>query len=278
MATVGLSLIAACLWGAADFRGGVLSRRIPALTVLLVVETVGLGGALLAVALSGASTSGLDSLAWAFGAGIAGALGLVTLYRAMALGKISIVAPISACGAGLPVVVGLVSGERPGPIPLAGIVLGLAGCALAAREQDADGDSGQARTAIVLAMLATIGIGIYLTGMHYATDESAIWWPLLVSRLGSVAVALAALSQRRTLPGRSDLPALALVGAGDFGGSLAYAGATSYGLLTLAAVLASLYPVVSVLLARLTLGERLLRIQLAGVVLALGGACLMATY
>lgn len=277
MATVGLSLLAACFWGASDFGGGVLSRRIPALTVLLIVELVGLGGATAALLVSGAPLPDLGATAWSLGAGAAGALGLVTLYRAMAIGKISVVAPISACGAALPVIVGLSSGDKPGPIPLAGIALGLAGCILAAQEGAHD-EGHYSRAAIPLALLATIGIGIYLTGMHYATDGNSIWWPLFISRIGSVTVALVALAKRRTVPDRADLPSLAFVGLADFGGALMYAAATTNGLLTLAAVLASLYPVVSVLLARVTLGERLVQIQLAGITLALTGVCLMATY
>lgn len=278
MLTVALSLMAAACWGAGDFKGGLLSRRMPALTVLLGVEATSLLAALTALALSGAEVPGGAALAWGFGAGVAGATGLALLYRAMALGQISVVAPISACGAGLPAIVGLASGESPGPLALAGIALGLLGCVLVAREPGRDGGDRPDGTAVALALLATIGIGVYLVGMDRATEEAAIWWPLLASRLGSLGVALVALAHRWRLPARGDLPALALVGLADFGGSALYVAATTQGLLTLAAVLAALYPVVSVLLARTILGERLGLAQQAGVGLALAGVCLMATY
>lgn len=281
MATVAFSLFAASLWGVSDFRGGVLSRRLSAFTVLIGVEMAGLAGSSVALAISGAGLPSLTSCVWAIGAGIAGAFGLVLLFQAMAVGMISIVAPISACGAGLPVIVGLATGERPGPLPLIGIFLGLAGCFLASREQDEGVEAPRStagRTAIALALLAAVGIGIYLTGMHYATDGTTIWWPLFVSRLGSVSVAAVALSGRGEIPHGPDLLPVAFVGLADFGGALTYAAATSSGLLALAAVLASLYPAVSVILARLTLHERMLRIQLAGITLAVAGACLMATY
>jgi drug/metabolite transporter (DMT)-like permease len=278
MSTVVFSLFAACLWGASDFKGGVLSRTLPAFTVLLGVEVAGLGASALALAISGATLPSADSVAWSLGAGAAGAVALVLLFQAMAIGQISIVAPISGCGAVVPVVVGLAAGEQPGPLPLAGISLGLLGCLLASQESAAEAVGGSQRASIVLALLAMIGVGTYLTGIHYATEDTAIWWPLLLGRIGSVSVALLALAAgSATLP-RTELSGIAFVGLADFGASLAYAAATSKGLLTLAAVLASLYPVVSVLLARLTLHERLIPIQLAGVTLALVGACMMATY
>jgi drug/metabolite transporter (DMT)-like permease len=277
MATVVLSLLAATCWGAGDFNGGLLSRRIGALTVLLGVEAIALAAAAIALAASGARVPGTAALAWGLGAGAAGAVGLVLLYRAMALGQISVVAPISACGAGLPVLVGLASGEDPGAAALAGIAIALVGCVLVAREQGAGNGNGQG--AVGLALLATVGIGIYLLGMDRATEEAAIWWPLLLSRVGSFGVALTAtLVRRGPLPAAADVPALALVGLADFGGSALYTAASAQGLLTLAAVLAALYPVVSVLLARGLLGERLTRPQLAGIALALSGVCLMATY
>jgi uncharacterized membrane protein len=278
VATVVFSLMAACLWGGSDFQGGVISRRIPAFTVLLGVELSGLAAAAVALAISGASLPGAASVAWSLGAGMAGAVGLVLLFRAMAVGQISIVAPISACGAGLPVVVGLVSGERPGAVPLTGIGFGILGCFLAAQEHTADVEGSPQRAGITLALLATIGIGAYLAGMHYATEETTIWWPLLFARLGSVSVALVSLAVGASTLPRTELRGIAFVGLADFGGSLTYAAATSQGLLALAAVLASLYPVVSVMLARVTLNERLIRIQLTGITLALVGACMMATY
>jgi drug/metabolite transporter (DMT)-like permease len=274
---VALSLLAACCWGFGDFRGGLLSRRIAAISVLLVVEAVAFAGSLLILAGSGAALPGAESLAWAAAAGAAGGFGLVTLFRAMAIGRISVVAPISACGAGLPVIVGLISGEHPGTAALAGVAMGLAGCTLASQEEGEDGEA-ESRAALVFAVLATLGVGLYLTGMHYATEDAAVWWPLAVSRFGSLTVGLLALRSRATLPQRGDLPPLAVVGCADLAGSLTYALATTQGLLTLSAMLASLYPVVSVLLARGTLGERLGHTQFAGVACALAGVLLMATY
>jgi drug/metabolite transporter (DMT)-like permease len=257
----------------------VISRRIPAFTVLLGVELTGLLAAALALAIAAAALPDAGAIAWSVGAGIAGAVGLVLLFRAMAVGQISIVAPISACGAGLPVIVGLAGGERPGAVPLAGIALGLIGCLLVSREPGVGTSPSSHRASIALALLATLGIGAYLTGMHYATDHNSIWWPLLFARIGSVSVGLIALCGGAATIPRAGLGGIAFVGLTDFGGSLTYAAATSGGrLLALAAVLASLYPIVSVLLARVSLDEHLLGTQIAGVTVALLGVCMMATY
>jgi drug/metabolite transporter (DMT)-like permease len=276
MAAIGLSLTAAYLWGVSDYLAGIRSRQLAGVTVLLVVEATGVIGAAVAVGLDGGPPPSLPALGWAVGAGAAGAVGLLALYRAMSIGQISVVAPISACGAGLPVVVGLASGEAPGSLALAGIALALAGCSLAARTPRDDARSA-ARASILLAVLAAGGVGLYFTGMSYAVADGGVWWPLLDARIAAVVVTVVALRNRGMLPRMADLPRLAPVGLTDLGASVAYALATIHGLLTLAAVLAALYPVVSVLLARVGLGERLDRGQATGVLLALVGVCLMAT-
>jgi drug/metabolite transporter (DMT)-like permease len=155
-------------------------------------------------------------------------------------------------------------------------VIALAGCSLAARTPRDDAGSA-ARASIVLAVLAAGGVGLYFTGMSYAVADDGVWWALLFARIAAVVVAVVALPNRGALPRMVDLPRLAPVGLTDLGASVAYALATIHGLLTLAAVLAALYPVVSVLLARVGLGERLDRGHAIGVLLALVGVCLMAT-
>jgi drug/metabolite transporter (DMT)-like permease len=264
------------MWGVSDYLGGVRTRTLSAVTVTLVVEIVGLLGMVTVVGLIGVPGGTLAGMGWASGAGVAGVLALVALYRAMADGQISVVAPISACGAALPVVIGLASGERPGVLSLAGIVLALAGCALASRPPSEESHHGSRRS-IGLALVAAIGVGLYLTGMRYAVEADGVWWPLMISRTAAVVAVLAVLVRRAPLPRRRDLPLIMPVAVTDLGATVAYAGAATSGLLALDAVLADLYPVVSVLLARVNLGERLNRTQAAGVVFALLGVCLMAT-
>jgi uncharacterized membrane protein len=218
----------------------------------------------------------------AAGAGAAGTVALGAFYRALALGTMSIVAPISATGAAIPVVVGLASGDRPSALQGAGVALAVVGVVLAAREEGEPiaghaTDRGAHRTAIVLALASAIGFGIFFVGMDTAADGGVVW-ALTVARWVAVAGVVVAVLVTRTSgrPRPGEWPSLLGMAALDLVGQTAYALATTKGLLSLVAVLAALYPVTTVLLARVILKERVRRLQEAGIAGALLGVGLIA--
>lgn len=273
-----LALASAALWGGADFVGGMSARRLAILTVTLVSQLAGLFSVTALVALTGASLTG-DGALWAVAAGVVGSLTFAVFYTALAAGAMSLVAPLSALGAVVPVGVGMASGDVPGAGALGGIVLALAGVGLIAGREDA----ALALTPRVMALAAgaALGIGVVLTLLQVGADagSSSGLAVVAVARAASLAATVGALIATRTLP-RAPLRALgsvAAVGVADTGANALFAVASETGSNTLVALLGSLYPVTTVLLARALLAERLAPRQLVGVVLALGGAALVST-
>lgn len=266
-------------WGLADFLGGLQSRRHAVATVLLVSEVAGLGPVVLYVALSGAAAPAWVHLWPAAAGGAAGVVALGAFYRALATGTMSIVAPISATGAIVPLAVGIADGDRPGALRLAGIAAALLGVVLAARELGADERprAGGVSGSVALALVAALGFGLFFVGLRSAASAS-VPWAMLVARASAVPlVALAVLGTRAPLRlGRSVLPALAVVGLLDVSANGLYALATTHGLLSVVSVLGSLYPVTTVLLARLVLHERVRRTQEVGILTVLAGVALIA--
>jgi drug/metabolite transporter (DMT)-like permease len=278
MLAVALGLSSSLCWGLADFLGGIQSRRVSVLAVLLVSQGAGLLVVAIGIAIAQPSAPGIADLWPAAVAGLAGALALSAFYRALAIGTMSIVAPISATGAAVPVIVGIATGDRPSALQLAGIVAAVIGVILASRELDEDRPAGSpGATSIILALLAALGFGTFFVGMHDAADAS-VPWALFTARAASVAgITVAVLAVRTPIPGDPRrLAALALVGLLDVAANALYAWGSTEGLLSVVAVLGSLYPVTTVLLARAVLGERVRRIQEAGIVAALAGVALIA--
>ena len=275
-----LALASSISWGTADFLGGLQSRRHALLAVLLVSQTVALTILMIAV-LAGAPTEH-DTAAtlWAAGVGGLGILGLVAFYRALSIGTMSVVAPISATGVAIPVMVGLVSGERPGALQVAGIALACGGVILAAREAPADDEATRrsGRTAIGLALLAAIGFGSFFAGMDQAEETGDVAWVLLCARVADVVLlAVAAAVFRPRLPRAGGaLGVIAAVGVLDLLANLLFVLAAGRGLLSVVGVLGSLYPAVTVILARIVLHERLTRTQNAGVLVTLAGVVALA--
>jgi drug/metabolite transporter (DMT)-like permease len=275
-----LALASAVTWGTADFIGGLQSRRHALLAVLVISQLVALALLVLAV-LAGAPTEhDARATLWAAGVGGLGVLGLVAFYRGLSIGTMSVVAPISATGVSIPVLVGLASGERPGALQIAGILLAAAGVVLAAREAPgADEEARRAgRTAVGLALVAAVGFGTFLTGMDRAEETADVTWVLLSARVTEVTVLLiAAAFVRPALPRAAGaLGAIFLVGAFDLLANLLYVIAASRGLLSVVGVLGSLYPAVTVMLARFVLHERLTRMQHVGVLVTLAGVVALA--
>jgi drug/metabolite transporter (DMT)-like permease len=175
----------------------------------------------------------------------------------------------------VPVIVGIVSGDRPSVWQLLGIACALVGVFLAAREPRRGG--ARFAAGVGLAMLAAVGFGGYFPFMH-AAGNADFWWASLIFRLASTSVILLAVAAQRPalgVPGRV-LPWLVLIGLGDMFGNLLFAAASATGLVSITSVLASLYPIVTVILARIVLSERVARTQEAGIGLTLAGVALIS--
>lgn len=275
MLVIGMALGAALSWGCGDFIGGRAARTLHVLTVLALSQLAGTAAVALWVVAAGGSAPSLSGVLWAMGAGIAGCCGLAGFYRGMAIGAMSIVAPLSATGAIVPFVVGVATGERPGAVRIAGAALVLVGIVLVSREPRHSG--GGRATGVGLALVAALGFGLYFVGIDRAAAEGAAW-AVLVARGTSSALALVvavSVGAALLIRGRSLATVLA-VGVLDVGANILFALATSRGLVSVVAILASLYPVVTVALARLVLVERIGRGQWAGAAAALAGAALIS--
>jgi drug/metabolite transporter (DMT)-like permease len=250
------------------------------LAVLVVSQATGLAGVLAVVALSGEAAPSASELWPAAAGGIAGVIALAAFYRGLAIGTMSIVAPISATGAAVPVFVGLATGERPEAAQLAGIAIAVTGVVLASREEAPQGSpaAATARRSVLLALVAALGFGTFFVGLDASADED-VFWALLAARGASFTLLCAAVVFTR--PAIPDDPAtlgmLAAIGAGDLGANALFAAASNEGLLSVVSVLGSLYPVVTVLLARGFLGERVRPVQEVGIVAAVAGVVLIAS-
>ncbi|MCX4727981.1 EamA family transporter [Streptomyces sp. NPDC090052] len=282
------ALATSLLWGLADFGGGLLTRRIPALTVVVVSQAVAvvvLGS--IVVATGGWSEFG-PQLWFAVAAGVVGPVAMLSFYKALALGPMGVVSPLGSLGVVVPVGVGLVLGERPGVPQFAGIAVAVAGVVLAGGPE-LRGAPVQ-RQAVALTLIAAVGFGTVMSLISEAsTTVTGLFLALFVQRVANVAVGGTALyvSVRRgarALPEGGgaglilrSLPALAFVGLADVAANGTYSLAAHSGPVTVAAVLASLYPVITALAARGFLKERLRAIQAAGAGLALVGTVLLAT-
>ncbi|MGZ4596018.1 MAG: EamA family transporter [Actinomycetes bacterium] len=277
-----LALLSSLLWGSADFVGGTLSRRLPATVVVGASQAAGLVAITVVAALAGALGAPLGYLPWAVGAGLAGLIGLVCFYAALAAGTMGVVSPIAALGVVVPVVVGLARGERPGALQLVGITIAVAGVVLASGPE-LSGRAG-ARP-LVLALIAAVGFGLALLFIAEGSQTSTLM-TLVAMRATSVTVVAVGLAvvvgrSRRTstTPGlhldRQQLGLVTLVGLGDVAANLTFGMASTRGLVSVVAVLGSLYPVVTVLLARVVHAERLGRAQAIGVASALAGVVLI---
>jgi drug/metabolite transporter (DMT)-like permease len=274
---VALGLAASVSWGLADFIGGLKARTLDVLAVLVISQ--GLALLLLAVAVAASAPEAPSTAAAlaAAGAGVAGVAGLAALYRGLAVGAMAVVAPIAALGAGIPVAVGIATGDRPSGLVVAGILIALGGVALAAREQAPEGGGARLAVGAGLAMAAALGIGLFLLGMDAASDDGVLW-ALLCARGASVAVLLAALVATRPDLGaaKPDLAAIAAIGVLDLSANGLFAVATTEGLVSVASVCSSLYPVVTILLARAVLSERVRPSQQVGVALVMLGVVAIA--
>jgi drug/metabolite transporter (DMT)-like permease len=275
-----LALASSLSWGLSDFLGGFQSRRHPLLAVMVLSQGFALVLLVVAIAAGAATEHDTAATLWAAGSGAIGVIALTSFYRALAIGTMSIVAPLSATGAAVPVLVGLASGERPAAIQIVGIVLALAGVMLAGREAgEPDAEARRtARASVALALLAALGFGTFFVGIDQAEQSADVAWVLLAARGPETLILILgfALSRTRVPRESATYAALAAVGFFDLLANFFFVLATGRGLLSVVGVLGALYPAVTVLLARGVLGERLTRTQDAGVLVTLAGVLAMA--
>lgn len=276
-----LALLASGLWGISDFLGGSASRRLPVLTVVGLSQLI----ALLVLTVIAVATGGLGAshgyLVPAVAAGACGLVSLAAFYRALATGSMGVVAPVAGLSAGVPVVVGLLRGESPTGLQVAGAVVAVVGVVLASGPE-LSGRPGGA-VPLLLALVAAAGFGVVIVLVAQGATSSVVM-TLLTMRLTSVLMMTAlllAVARRRgveTGARRADLPVLASISTADAGanGAFALAASSSGALVSVTGVLASLYPVVTVLLARQLLAERLRPVQVLGAGAALLGVVLLS--
>jgi len=273
---IALSLSASIAWGVSDFLGGQASRRIPVLWVVAVSYPTGLVLIAIVALVAGGSLSA-GEVAIAMGGGVCGAAAISLFYSAMAIGPVSIISPLVSMGVVVPVAVGLVRGESPSGVQIAGLVAALCGIVLAVREAEVPHAVSVSPRALALAALAGVGFGLFFVAIDSAASEDPLWAATWTRLGGSLAIAVALLARPPAVrfPAAS-LPTLLSIGGLDATANTLIAVASGIGLLSLVAVGGSLFPIVTVILARVILAERLARIQQLGVALALAGVILIA--
>jgi drug/metabolite transporter (DMT)-like permease len=269
-----LALAASVSWGLGDFSGGLISRRLPVAGVTFLQHSAGFATIATVALVAGKA---LDARAVALGAlgGVFSGVGVITYYRALSIGTMSIVSPIAACGAIVTLGVALAAGERPSSLALAGVVIALTGAVLASFQEHARG--GASREAVVLAVATACMFGFQLYFLGRASDDggpvSAIFGARAVSAL-MLAILVISLRRRVDVSRAPLVAAILLTGVLVALANTLYGLAAERGLVSIASVLASLYPVTTLFLARFVLHERLNRVQLVGVVVALAGVAI----
>ncbi len=291
-----LALAASVAWGFSGFVGGVASRSLRIAVVLLVSMLSGCALLLVVALLSGAPGFVGAEAAWSVVAGLMGVASLGCLYAAMAVGMISIVGPISACGVAIPVVIGLLRGEQPNALQVAGMVVAATGVVLASVERDAGKRGTRVVAGLGLALVAAVGFGLWFATIDLASGHDP-YWASTLAQVSSVTLALfLLLLHRGLLVKREVVSAASAVAAGsrfplgitgwllllavisglsDAVGVLTFAMSTGYGFLSIVSVIAALYPAFMVGFAAVFLHERPARHQFVGVVMALAGIALI---
>jgi drug/metabolite transporter (DMT)-like permease len=284
MLSIALAFGSALAWGTGDFLGGIQTKRWPVQLVILGSAVGGVAFALAYALIDGQTIPPGHDLLLGSCAGVVGMVALVAFYQALAIGTMSIVAPISATGTAIPVVWGVANGEKLSALAFAAIVVTVAGVILASREQDASAagevSSADHRQSIIYSFVAAVGFGTVFILIAEAGSVSTAW-PAVALKLTTFALmGLFVLALRRDVladppSGRMWLP-IVVVGFFDVGANILYAAATQEGEVAIASVVASMFPITTVLLAHRILGERLAGSQRVGVLLALAGVIVLA--
>jgi uncharacterized membrane protein len=277
---VALGVLVALSWGSADFLGGFTSQRLHTVTVLLVSQSFGLGAAILLVVTLRDEAPDAHVFVLSAIAGVVGVGALWLLFRGLATGRMSVVAPLSAVGGGvLPVAWGLLHGEHPTALALVGVVLALIAVVIVGRGAEHDPVPSIPPTQeLALGIGSGIGFGVVLILFSESATDSGMW-PLLIARCAAVPMLAAlafALGRSVRVPG-PDLVPVAGAGLFDVGANAMVLLAVRRGLLSLVAPVAALYPATTVVLARIILHEKIGRQRVGGLALGLAGLALIAT-
>jgi drug/metabolite transporter (DMT)-like permease len=275
---IALALGAALCYGVSNFIGPLISRALPTMAVITAGQAVALTVSAIVVVVHGGASPSLTEVGAGLLAGLGNAAGLALFYAAAASGPLSIVTPIGATGAAVPVLIGLAKGEPLGAVGALGIVLAIGGVVLAGRRASASAqEAADLRRTVLLAAASAVCFGVFLWAIAPASG-SGIFWGVLLSRMALVGTLLcgALVTSRALVVPAADVPKVALPGVLLFGGTLMYAAATQEGLLSVVSVIATLFPVVTVTLAFVFLRERPSRTQWAGIAAALAGVVLLS--
>ena len=278
MITEALALGSSLAGGGSDFLAGTLSRRLGTLRTMFWIQCGGLVVACVWVLVSPGPVPTLDAAAAAVAAGACPTVGLAALFQAMVVGTMSIVAPISATGVAVPVLAGAVGGDELDPVQAVGIAAAVAGVVLTSRRPSA-GSSSRRAAGLELALLSALGCGLFFWLMALASRHGLAWTILIARSVPSLVLAPRALLRRtgrqpldRRIAGR--LLACAILA---FAGMALYAGATVHGELAVVSVLASLFPIVTIVLANRVLGERVSETQRLGIITVVISVALIAS-
>jgi drug/metabolite transporter (DMT)-like permease len=281
MVALGLALGASIAWGGSDFLAGLAARRLPVLTLLVLSQGAGLLLLLALLALAGQAAPPAQAVAVAAGAGLCEMLGFAALYRSLAIGPMSVVAPVASLAAIVPVAFGVAAGERPAPLVAIGLAMAVACGALVALEHDPDGRRGRRiAPGAALAALAALAFGLFFVATNAASDSGGVAWTVAVNRGTSFAVlAAVVLVGRRGLAYQAtDLRPAAIIGLLDAAANALFALALTRGLTSTIGVIGSLYPVTTVALAAIVLHERPRALQSRGVAGVLVGIGLVSAW
>jgi drug/metabolite transporter (DMT)-like permease len=273
-----LALGTALCYGVSNFIGPQISRDLPTMAVIVAGQTVALVVSATVVIAHGEGAPDAAEVGAGLLAGLGNAGGLALFYYAAATGPLSIITPIGATGAGVPVLIGIAGGERVGALGIAGIVLAIGGVALAARRASASAqEAADLRRTVLLSAASAACFGVFLWAIAPAS-EAGVFWGVFLSRMSLVASLVAGtllLGRALRVPAAA-VPKVALPGVLLFAGTLMYASATQEGLLSVVSVIATLFPVVTVTLALVFLHERPSRVQWTGIAAALTGVVLLS--
>jgi drug/metabolite transporter (DMT)-like permease len=269
-----LALASSLVWGTSDFYAGLASRRHPAVAVVGWTQGLALLVISVVVAVRWDTLTWTGWPAWSFAAGLTGMSGLVCFYSALSSGTMGVVAPIASLGVVVPVVLGVASGDTPSPWAWVGMLVAIIGVTLASGPE-LSGDVSP--RPVVLAVCAAVGFGLCLFCLDRGARESTLLtlWGMRLTSVTILVVVALVLRTAGGIPVR-ETPALLAIGCGDLLANGLFAFASSRGQVSIASVLGSLYPVVTIVWARVLLDERLKRVQQVGVALAVGGAALTA--
>lgn len=279
-----VALTSALCWGIADFGGGLISRTVRTSTVVVWSQVAGLLSLLAVLLISGQSLTIGPWLGWAVLGSVTGLIGLMSFYTALAIGKMGVVSPIAALGAIVPIGLAIVGGERPNFLQCIGIVVAMTGAVFAAGPELSG--AGKSARAVALATIAGVCFGLSLYGVGRGSEDSVLLTTVSMRAVSMCCFVLTALIlflraqpvpflQREGISLRWWV-SIALVGIGDAAANALFGWSRTMGLLSVTTVLASLYPVVTVIAARFVLQERLTTIQRVGVTTAMVGVLVLA--